>query len=527
MRFRLCFPLLIFLGFVLPLDREAAYSQHITGIKILAVGELWHEEEDIPSGGWHRSFCWPGNHYRTRSEDKPLDLMNGCGRECGLGFGMRDWTDWRNKYYSYLVGGVGESLMVHPVEGRFGCIGHDFKIILRRLPPTLIVDGELQPPRQECDEVDQNLISDASLYIRWSFDVGLTAEQTYHSYATYPFDSYIFIDFLMTNSGNVNRNESTVELKDQVLDDVCFTYAMLPMISHEGAEQYPNSVKEKNTDDWVEYYGENYLDFIGSGTPLAPSGDPTADSLRIFVVWDGNNGKTDWDDTGDPDMNTGFWEQSPGMGRLFSHHYFGMGFLHADQAHDNEANDLSQPFSTTWRVGTDQFPSCQEAYTYLFSGRHKASPQEMGFTDPADPVNVSRPNPYICVGPYQMPFGSDIHFTILACVNGLNYDLCNSIGLSWWTRWKGGNGITDEEKNELAATGRDSLYKYYNQANRRYFRNIELGRDPFDAPEAPQPPDLTVTSGEKSVILEWSDVSLIPDHDTGVIDFAGYRVYRV
>ena len=501
-------------------------SQHITGIKRLTIGELWHEDEDIPSGGWHRSFIWPGNHYRASSEQKAMDLMNGCGRECGLGYGMKDWTDWKSNFYSYVVGGVGSSLMVHPAGGRFGCIGHEFKIVLRQPPPTLIVDGELQPPNQAYDELDPNLISDAILYIKWSFDVGLTAEQTYHSYASYPFDSYMFTDFVIKNSGNVNRNESTAELNNQHLNDVCFTYSMLPMVSHEGAEQPPNSVIEMNTDDWVEYYGENYLDYIGGGTPLHPTGDPTADSLRIFMVWDGNNIKSDYDDTGDPDINKGFFEPSPGMGRMLSHQYFGMGILHADTSSDNESNDLSQPFSTVWRVGTKLFSSSQEAYEFYFSGQHLASPQEMGFTDPTDPVNVSRPNPYVCIGPYDMPFESDVHFTMLFAVNGINYDLCTSVGLSWWTRWKGGEGMTDEEKNQWVATGKDSLFKYFSQANQRYFRNIENGRDPFDAPEAPLPPDLEVTAGEKSVILEWSDVSDIPDFDTNVKDFSGYRVYR-
>jgi len=519
----LIFIIFIAFFFITSIDLSA---QQVTGRKRLVIGELWHEDEDIPSGGWHRSFIWPGNHYRATDESNPLDLMNGVGRECGLGFGMKNWKDWRNNFYPYMVGGVGSSLMVHPAGGRFGCTGHDFRLVLRDAPPTVTVDGVLQPPRQAYDDLDANLINEAILTIRWSFDVGLTAEQIYYTYSAYPYNSYLYIDFVIKNTGNVNRTENTAELPGQNLEDVCFNYAMLPMVSHEGAEQYPNAVIEMNTDDWVEYYGENYLNYLGSGTPLAPAGDPGADSLRIFVVWDGNNGKSDWDDTGDPDLNTGFFEQSPGMGRLLSHQYFGMGILHADTQHDNPANNLSQPFSTMWRVGTKEFSSCQEAYEYLFTGQHRQSPQELGFTNPSDPVNVSRPNPYVSVGPYQMPFGSDVHFTYLAAVNGINYDLCNSIGLKWWTQWKGGSGISDEEKNAWVATGRDSLFKYYSQGMRRYFRNVEQGRNPFDAPEPPRAPDLSVTAAEKSVVLEWSDVSQIPDHDTGVPDFAGYRVYR-
>ncbi|NOY59037.1 MAG: T9SS type A sorting domain-containing protein [Calditrichaeota bacterium] len=518
---------LILLSFlaIFPLSANRVLAQHVTGKKFLSVGELWTEEEDIPSMGWEDCFAWPGNHYRTRipGEDR---LMNGTVRQGGLSYGMKDWKDWRNKYYSYVVGGVNPSNLVQPAGARWGNVGHKFKLVLRQPPPTLIVDGEVQPPRQTYDELDPNLISDAKLYVRWSMDVGITGEETYYAYASYPFDMYMYVDFNLTNSGNVNRTEATAELPGQVLHDVCFNFMVQTHVSYEGANQNL-AVWEGRNDDWVEYYGENYLDYIGSGTPLHPNGDPNADSLRVFLAWDGNNNKNPCcDDTGDPDMNLNFIQPSPGMGRILSPQYFGMGILHADKSAEDETNDLSQPFSTVWRPGTKRFSSNEEAYKYFFTERHMDSPQEMGFTEPNDPVNVARPNPYVGIGPYEMPFGSDVHFTMLFAVNGINYDLCTSVGLSWWTHWKGGKGMTDEEKNWWVATGRDSLFKYFSQATKRYFRNIENGRNPFDAPEAPPPPDLTVTSAEKSVILDWSDVSQIPDHDTGVIDFAGYRVYR-
>ncbi|MBN1351064.1 T9SS type A sorting domain-containing protein [candidate division KSB1 bacterium] len=500
-------------------------AERLAILKRLWIGEVWTEEEDVPSGGWEACWAWPGNHFRVRipGEDR---LMNGTVRQGGLSYGMKDWKDWRNNYYPYLVGGVNESNLSHPVGARWGCEAHEFKLVLRQAPPVLIVDGEIQPPRQAYDDLDPNLICDGMMYVRWSMDVGITGEQIYHAYASYPFDMYMYLDFLMRNSGNVNRNEATVELKDQVLHEVCFNYMVQTHVSYEGANQN-FCVWEHLNDDWVEYYGENYQQFIGTGTPHLPNGDPTADSLRLFMVWDGNNNKLPGqDDTGDPDMNSQFMEPSPGMGRILSPQYFGMGFLHADESADDESNDLSQPFSTVWRPATKTFSSCEEAYKYLFSGNQMDSPQEMGYTEPNDQTTVARSNPYVGIGPYEMPFNSDIHFSMLFCVNGINYEKCSSAGLSWWTHWKGGAGITDEEKNAIVATGRDSLFKYFSQATRRYFRNIENGRSPYDAPEAPPPPDLTVTASEKSVILDWSDVSQIPDHDTGVIDFAGYRVYR-
>jgi len=501
-----------------------AHAQAISSKKHLHVGELWHTEEDLPNGGWEISWCWPGNHWR-RISDAENHLMNATQRGCGLCYGMKEWRDWKNVYYPAVVGGINPNLLNNPPGGRFGGVNHEFKLILRRPPPTCTVDGELQAPRQDYDVIDPNLMCDVMLVVRWSYDVGLTAEQRYYAYASPPYDSYMYIDYVVKNSGNVNRNEQTVELKNQNLQGVCFAYSIRPFVSIEGSQERQTGYEHYN-DDWVEYYGENYADFVGSGTPARPNGNMSADSLRLFINWDGDNQYTSEDDTGDPDNNTFYIEESPGMGRLLSHQYFGMGFLHVDKSVSDQTNDLTQPYATTWRPGTVTFVNSEEAYDFYFSGKHLASPQEMGYTNPFDPLHVSQPISQITVGPYDMPFGSQVHFSMLVCVNGISYDLCNSVGLSWWTHWKGGPGMTDAEKNHWVATGKDSLFKYYSQATRRYFRNIEKGRDPYDVPEAPPAPDLKVTAGEKSVILEWSDVSATPDLDTGVNDFAGYRVYR-
>jgi hypothetical protein len=173
-----------------------------------------------------------------------------------------------------------------------------------------------------------------------------------------------------------------------------------------------------------------------------------------------------------------------------------------------------------------RFTSVQQAYEFYFTGKHLPSPQEMGFTEPNDPLNVAAPNSFNVIGPYDMPYMSDVHWVMLVAVNGLSVSESIRWGRQWWQWRNGGQGITDAEKNAIIATGKDSLFKVFSTATRRYFRNIEEGRNPFNAPEPPPAPDLRVTAGERSVLLEWSDVSQEPDPDTRVKDFAGYRVYR-
>jgi len=508
----------------------------------IEVGELWHSDEDIPSGGWQVGYQWPGNVVRVKTTGGGNETMlaNGTARMGGLSCGTTNWKNRRGSLFPYAVYSVSESVLEH-TGNLAGGSPIFLKNVMRREPPVVTVNGVEDVPRHPYTDIDPNLPSDALLSIRWASKIGITFQQDYYAYAAKNADSYLIVDFHALNNGNTDNNEhDSPELKDQVLTDVYFNFGIQPHISFQGGEQN-SAIWEGRTDDWVEYYGENYLDFLGGGTPLNPAGDPNADSLRVFMAWDGDNNLdsyTEHDDTGDPNRNTTHWAPpNPVLGTFLSPQYFGMGILHADTDVEDETNDLSQPVTTVWHPALKaESWTADIGYKLFFEGdgsvigedwyRHRPSPQEMGFTEPNDPVNVARPNPYVTIGPYEMPFNSEIHWTMLIAVNGLSAEKCAEYGKEWWEAKQGGHGITDAEKNALLATGRDSLMKVFSIATKRYFRNIENGRHPFDTPDAPPAPDLQVTAGPKSVFLTWSDVSEEPDPDTGVKDFSGYRIYR-
>ena len=513
-----------------------------TQTRSLHVGEIWQTDEDIPSGGWQIGFNWPGNHwsiYGANGREPEVILSNGSVRMGGLSCGLRNWKDEKGIFYPYVVYTVSGSVICH-TDNKSAGKNLIMKTILRRRPPRVYVNNKLNPPRHEYDEIDPSLISDAKMTIRWATPIGITFQQDYYAYAQENADSYLFIDFHAVNNGKTgNDEEGSPTLNGQILHDVYFNYGIQPVISYEGACQNHNVIENK-TDDWVEYYGENYKEYIGDGSPLEPKGNSKADSLRVFMVWDGDNPKTPYDDTGDPNSNNGVWiSRRPPLGKFLSPQYFGMGILHADKSVHDKSNDLSQPVTATWHAATipQHFWTTQLGYKYFFEGdgsvvgenwqHYRPSPQELGYTDPTDPNKVARPNPYITVGPYEMPFNSEIHWTILTAVNGISQQACAYYGKKWQQGQNGDpNGITDAQKNAILATGRDSLLKVFSRATRLYFSNIKNHRNPFDVPDPPQAPDLWVTSSERSIKLKWSDVSAIPDFDTGVKDFSGYRVYR-
>jgi len=519
------------------------YAQE--GQRQLQIGELWQTDEDVPSGGWQIGFNWPGNVWREKLEAegriKETYIFNGTARMSGLSLGMKDWKNRRGSLYPHVVYSVSESIIEHTGNQ----IGGDpiyIKVIMKRKPPVVTVDGVENPARHLYDEIDPNLVSDAKMEIRWGSPIGITFQQDYYAFASKNADSYLIVDFHALNNGNTdNKEHDTPELNDQVLYDVYFNYGIQPMIGGQGCEQR-YTIHENATDDWVEYYGENYPDYIGAGDPNNPAGDQSADSLRLFVVWDGDDHRDSFssdEDTGDPNINIHFSPPHPILGTFLSPQYFGMGFLHADKSATDETNDLSQPATSVWYPATipENNWTPKQSYEFFFEGNgsvigegwtgHRPSPQELGFEDPSNPAEVARPNPYITIGPYdEIPFNEDIHWTMLVAVNGLSAEQCAIYGQKWWEYQQGGEGITNDEKNALLATGRDSLMRVFGQATRRYFNNIESGRDPFDAPEAPPAPDLNVSAGPRTVYLDWSDVSGVPDNDTDALDFAGYRVYR-
>jgi len=531
MRRRFSIPLFVELLIVgilmLAATQQPLYAQQ-TEKRTIRCSEMWNIFENLDGGGWETTWCWPGGRIREKLPGE-FRIMNGCCRKFGASLGVRNWTNQKGQFKSYYIAGPGSNSITRNCGDASGLPGR-IKVILRRPPPRIIVDDSEDLQQQTYDEIDPTIISDVLVESEYHYAVGLSQKRRIYIYTPNndKSNSYIYYDYIWTNTGKVRPEPDSIAFPGQTLHDVGLVWGAWPHVAFEGATEY-GRIWENTNDDWVEYYGENYKEYLGSGTPAHPAGNPRADSLRLWIIWDGTPPPPAIDDVGDPDKNVGFTQQSPGQGKFLSHQYAGFGILWADKSVTDRTNDLSQPFTTTWTAGSKgPLPFLMDQwYKFLFSGEHKLSPQEMGFKDPTDPGTVAAPFPYASVGLYEMPFGSSVHVAVAAAVGGVSQEVCIKYGRLWWQRQHGGPGITDAEKDSIIATGRDSLLLTYSLATRRFFRNIEdFKRNPYDAPDAPPAPDLKITSAQRSVKLEWSDVSQEPDFDTGVKDFAGYRVYR-
>ncbi len=547
-----------FLGFLVLLTEWglSTFAHAQSEFRYLEVGRIWGEFNAHGGGGWENSFIWPGGRYRETGQGN-IRLMGGNLRKFGPIVGVRDWEDEKGRLYPYMICGPGSNSLTGGADAGAGATGESvyIKKILRYPPPRVLVDGEEVGSfvsNNPYDEIDPTIPSEAMIESQYNYRVGLSCLRRVYSYSTVHGRDLMFYEYVFTNTGSF-RSDNSVELSDQVLHNVGVAFSSWPHVSFEGATQNWTIWDDRN-DDWGEYYGENYLDYVGIGTPLFPAGNSAADSLRLWVLWDGDRQPEDSvgkeDDIGDPNMNINFTQPNLNMGEFLSPQHIGYGILHADKSVYDLSNDLSQPFTTTWVSGRYHgIPAFRIDiwYNLLFSGEHRPSAREIGYTDPSN-RNVVAPFGYISVGLYEMPFGSSFRIVLLAAAGGLTREDCIRYGDAWY-RYQlhevlgdsliqvleekyskevsaTANGENDRLKDMIVATGRDSLFKTFSLGTQIFFQNETEGRSPFAIPASPPAPDLTVTSGAGEVILEWSDVSDIPDPDTGVFDFAGYRVYR-
>ena len=492
--------------------------------QMLRVGNMWDEIGNHERAGWGgNAFRFPGGFW-PGSVNGVNNQKSGASYH-GHSMGARNFTTAEGQELDYAF--------AQATTKWGGNGGYDWvdiggtKLVWQQAPPTVVVDGETLQG-EAVDEVDPTLVSDAMIEVAWNNVLGITSTLRAHAYVNHDFDEVIIRHYNFLNNGDAGggAGQLTADVNGFIfLVDVWF------MDRAEGGSHWGHAA-EFAGDSYIQYYGG--LRDVNLYEQWVDSDGASGDSLRVMYAWDGDSQQNDLDDAYDPHQQTG---------RLLSAKFPGVALIHADLTASDPSDWAKQPVAMVadyWNVLPERRNvGEEEMYRHAFGdgvfGDHNPdqtidSPWyepsrwqlfEEGVLAVADP-NPTDPALFggvgeLAVGPYDIPSGQDLDVILVYGVGGMDYQRTVEVG----SQYQAGL-ITKAEKDAIAGAYKDTLFRNIGLAQRSL--NGPGGR--FDIPDPPPSPDLTVTSGPGQIKIEWSDVSGVPDRDTGVNDFMEYRLYR-
>ena len=484
-----------------------------TAMAYMRIGRLWMICEYDGAEGWSGQASWPGG-YPIAAFSGVRELWDANMRKTGTVAGCTDWTGPNGILYPYWTSGMYRSYHYEYLpywtawEDMTQLFPVDQKEYLRWPPPRVIVNGSDIVPDAGANytlvhdnaEIKPDLIAPRAVMSEWDYSMGVTYTRWAYAYGTPKHQDYVLWDLTFTNSGRMNQTETV--LSGQTVNNFWWAQTGNPWNSRAGRTfSYGNG-----SDDEV---GEFIQPYINQG-----------DERRFYLFYDGDKPSTPEVDWADPSVDSRYV-------RLLSPAWIAYGALHCDTSPTNIADDPSQPKATKIAQERDldlsRIPkTMQEQYETLFTeGDHWQLNTPHTEIEP----RITRPSGYPCYGPFTMGPGEDIHISFVWAAGGLGMEECRRLG-SAAVRANFSGPIMDEIKT-LFFTGRDSVQKTLEQA----WWNVKGdkgGHPPYDVPDAPRPPaTFSVKSAGPKILLEWTDESRNdPDFDTGVNDFAGYRIYR-
>ena len=496
-----------------------------TGRAYMRIGRLWMTAEYDGAEGWSGQATWPGGHVRF-PDSGASGLWGANVRKTGTVAGCKNWTGPNGQLYPYWTSGMYRTYDYdYPPYWRektdltwVFCV--DQVAVQRWAPPKVFVDGvniiadsgdEYTITHPTNTAIDPNLITERAIKSVWRYSMGVEYERWMYSYSNRKHQDYAIWDIKLTNNGYLYANlDEPLEtwtnpswpiiVEGQNIQDFWWSQTENPWNSNLGRS------KSFGADDAV---GE----FI---TPWADQGN----DRRFYLFYDGDHegdGVKDW---GDPSIDERWVE-------LLSPAWIIVGALHADKGPNDSSDDLSQPNSTVIfherKYDLGQIPKTQQdQYEAIFQpGVHWPLNTPHREIDAA----ITIPAGYTSFGPYDLAYNESINITYVWAAGGISEALCREYGKKAWDA--GYTGPVMDEIEVLHKTGRDSVLKTLDIAN--WNVNGDKGGHPkFDVPDAPRPPaSFSVAPEGAKIKIEWSDESRNdPDFDSGVKDFAGYRVYK-
>ena len=479
------------------------------GFRDLKIGRLWHSIEDGGGMGWYNSnhlagrypFVWPA----PRSLSNPFLYRRweipSCASESYFIISAPNWTNQEGESIPVATYWAGANSPYFP----------PITLSSRAEPPMVTVDGLVVSdpwPPTPSDKVDPNIPSDQMTHLGVRTALGVDVIQKVYAYTNRHFWDFLIFDYTFTNTGKLDVNEETV-IPDQVLEEFYAHFTFRGAITREGHNRIAN---------WGEWIDHEFIEYY--------------EPEKSIFVWDGDSRDFGIDDAGDPDPITGHW---------LSSQYFGMVHLHADKSETDDSNDAAQPLGSTWKGYSkivDLSKSEDQAYwlSHFCSDFHREPEWQGSGGNPTweggNPNwhGENQANGYLNYGPYRLENGQDVRIVLAYAAGGLSPEMSAQYGAEYMEKGEkffymnpkiGPPGFTGlDAKHALLNSGRDSLFQTASMARWLYEHD-------FNCPDPPMSPSLSVKSSGGKIIIEWGDEpEQIPDPDTGVMDFEGYRVYR-
>jgi len=403
-------------------------------------------------------------------------------------------------------------------------------------PPIVIVDGNNLSSRysEDIDEIDPNQIPDRIITNVVNTSIGLTMTRKIYVFSQQYHDNYFIKEFTFTNTGNTDYDDD-IEL-NAPLKGILISWGTRYSVCREGGKVI-GGPQTWGQHSWISKRGENYADHIND---KITESNPIVDWIRCGYSWAGQSNQNDFDNIGAPYKN--------GNGRLLSPQFAGTAILHVDKSASDKADNPNQPLVLGWHAG-DTYPKLGDMYSVgpmieqytmqsgvpykgLGGTNRLYEDNTKSITDRVDPKTIhgdgGGTNVWISYGPFDLDHGESFTFYEAEGVNGLNRQMCESIGKRWKEAYddpndKGpfqlpdGTTTTDKDiyKNSWFYTGQDSIMETFGRAK----RNFDSG---FKIPEAPLPPPLfEVKSGGDKITLKWE---ASPSESNS--NFTGYKIYR-
>jgi len=423
------------------------------------------------------------------------------------------------------------------------------------------------------DIVDPTLVTEQTVETWWRYIQGVELRRTHYAYPFGgPHQDYIIADITLTNNGVSGRTPDAPVLAGQTLTGVIWTQAYDFQNKHaEGRELQVWDNHAMYTDPWQSGNSALYW-YDGEARHLIPDvapyrggdlGDPAmGDYFEGHLL---GNAHVMWGPL--------FVSTSPGQYGVNLAGQPGLRLIYAERAVDFAGKDYSPWDPESQRAliasGDLQMPMDQD---------YRDDPQSGQWADPNTGDGAQGGTMLLGYGPLNAPLSpanmsaqgwtlgwqESVRTVQMMAGGGLNRDLAQAIGQNWAERRTSdpmGNWLSPYE-TELIQSGEDTVRKAANLAYWNFHGEFPpvvtgshlqswhmanhvtakpAGYGEFNVPDAPRPPaqvavqgamapmqtgDLAEPNPEHLEICWTTEAESDHDHDTGVMDFSHYRVYR-